>query len=393
MEVILLGIYSFFVWLIFFKFKWLPWNIVSQVIVITLPIIGIAAIILFLNIVCPSSHDIRTINYVVQIVPRVTGRVISVPVEPDRPVKKGDILFKIDSTPFEQQVKALEGKLAQMKAAVVTAESAQLELEEQLKGLESKRKSVAANLDLALKRERQTKALSDKGAGPTFDYEKAETDRRALESELAAAVSSAAEVQQRLDAKMPDGVPSAVAQAKAQVASVEADLAEARWNLSECTIVAPSDGTVVNLQLREGSTVTQFPTMPSMSFVQDEQWVLALYSQNELRKVKAGQEAEIFMKTHPNQIMKCRVDSIIWASGTGQLPISGTIPGQMTAPMPPGKFAVRLMLDGPDKDIQLAAGAAGAGAIYTDEGKFLHILRKVFLRVGTKVDWLILKLH
>jgi hypothetical protein len=31
MEIILLGIYSFFVWLIFFKFKWLPWNIVSQV--------------------------------------------------------------------------------------------------------------------------------------------------------------------------------------------------------------------------------------------------------------------------------------------------------------------------------------------------------------------------
>ena len=26
MEVLLLGIYSFFVWLIFIKFKWLPWN-------------------------------------------------------------------------------------------------------------------------------------------------------------------------------------------------------------------------------------------------------------------------------------------------------------------------------------------------------------------------------
>ncbi len=26
MEIILLGIYGFFVWLIFFKFKWLPWK-------------------------------------------------------------------------------------------------------------------------------------------------------------------------------------------------------------------------------------------------------------------------------------------------------------------------------------------------------------------------------
>ena len=30
MEVILLGIYGFFVWLIFFKFKWLPWNFASS---------------------------------------------------------------------------------------------------------------------------------------------------------------------------------------------------------------------------------------------------------------------------------------------------------------------------------------------------------------------------
>ena len=37
MDIILLGIYSFFVWLIFFKCKWLPWNITSQLIVVTIP--------------------------------------------------------------------------------------------------------------------------------------------------------------------------------------------------------------------------------------------------------------------------------------------------------------------------------------------------------------------
>ncbi len=36
MELLLLGIYAYFAWLVFFKFKWLPWNIVSQVITITL---------------------------------------------------------------------------------------------------------------------------------------------------------------------------------------------------------------------------------------------------------------------------------------------------------------------------------------------------------------------
>ncbi len=103
MEILLLLIYSIIVWLIFFKFKLLPWNIISQVIVVTIPVIAITLLILFLNIFAPSSDDVRVLNYVVQVVPRVSGRVIEVPVEPNRPVKKGDVLFKIDPTPFEQQ--------------------------------------------------------------------------------------------------------------------------------------------------------------------------------------------------------------------------------------------------------------------------------------------------
>ena len=71
MEALLLGIYSFFVWLIFFKFKWLPWNTLSQVIVITLPIVGLTALILALNVVAPSSSDVRVLKYTVAILPQV----------------------------------------------------------------------------------------------------------------------------------------------------------------------------------------------------------------------------------------------------------------------------------------------------------------------------------
>src|SRR5678809_637194 len=81
MEIILLAIYSFFVWLIFFKFKWLPWNTVSQVIVITIPIVGMAALILLLNVFAPSSNDVRVLKYVINVVPQVRGRVIEIPAE------------------------------------------------------------------------------------------------------------------------------------------------------------------------------------------------------------------------------------------------------------------------------------------------------------------------
>src|SRR5881275_388724 len=111
MEIILLIIYAVIVWLIFFKYKWLPWNITSQVVVVTIPIIALTILVLFMNIVAPSSHDVRAMNYVVPIVPRVTGTITEVPIEPNRPIKKGDVLFKMDPVPFEAAVKAAEATL------------------------------------------------------------------------------------------------------------------------------------------------------------------------------------------------------------------------------------------------------------------------------------------
>src|SRR5450432_1899571 len=132
MELILLIIYSAIVWFIFFKKKWLPWNITSQVIVVTIPVIALALIILFMNIVAPSSSDVRAMNYVIPISPRVTGTVTEVPIEPNRPIKKGDVLFKMDPVPFQLTVKAVEATLAQNKAKLVTAEATERGLEDQL---------------------------------------------------------------------------------------------------------------------------------------------------------------------------------------------------------------------------------------------------------------------
>ena len=76
MDIILLGIYAFFVWLIFFKFKWLPWNTVSQVIVVIIPVVALTILILLLNVFAPTSNDVRVLKYVVNVVPQVRGRVL-----------------------------------------------------------------------------------------------------------------------------------------------------------------------------------------------------------------------------------------------------------------------------------------------------------------------------
>jgi multidrug resistance efflux pump len=361
MELILLIIYSVIVWLIFFKFKLLPWNITSQVIVVTIPIIALTILILFMNICAPSSSDVRAQNYVIPIVPRVTGQVTEVPIEPNRPIKKGDVLFKIDPVPFE----------AAEKAADATLRGAQ----DQLNNAANKKAALTPRIDLAKKRVEQFTALSAAGAGKRADLEQAQSDLGNLQSEFLAA----------------DATES---QARAQIAKSEADLINAKFDLEGTTYFAPANGRVANLALRPGVRATQFATMPVMSFIEeDEPWLLAFFRQNELRYVETGDEAEIYMMQYPGRIIKCVVDSILWATAQGQMPISGNLQNTLPIAAPEQRIAVRLVLAPKDRDLFLAAGARGGGAIYTEHGKIIHIIRKVFLRVSAKLDWFVWKLH
>jgi multidrug resistance efflux pump len=361
MELILLIIYSVIVWLIFFKFKLLPWNITSQVIVVTIPIIALTILILFMNICAPSSSDVRAQNYVIPIVPRVTGQVTDVPIEPNRPIKKGDVLFKIDPVPFE----------AAEKAAQATLRGAQ----DQLNNATNKKASLTPRIDLAKKRVEQFTALATTGAGKRADLEQAQSDLGNLQSEFLAA----------------DATES---QAKAQISKSEADLINAKFDLEGTTYLAPANGRVANLALRPGVRATQFATMPVMSFIEeDDPWLLAFFRQNELRYVEAGDEAEIYMMQYPGRMIKCVVDSILWATAQGQMPISGNLQNTLPVTAPEQRIAVRLVLSPKDRDLFLAAGARGGGAIYTEHGKMIHIVRKVFLRVSAKLDWFVWKLH
>ena len=361
MELILLIIYSVIVWLIFFKFKLLPWNITSQVIVVTIPIFALTVLILFMNIVAPSSSDVRAQNYVIPIVPRVTGQVTDVPIEPNRPIKKGDVLFKIDPVPFEAAANAAEATLRGAK--------------DQLNNATNKKASLTPRIDLAKKRVEQFTALATTGAGKRADLEQAQSDLGNLQSEFLAA----------------DATES---QATAQISKSEADLINAKFDLDGTTYLAPANGRVANLALRPGVRATQFATMPVMSFIEeDDPWLLAFFRQNELRYVEAGDEAEIYMMQYPGRIIKCVVDSILWATAQGQMPISGNLQNTLPVAAPEQRIAVRLVLSPKDRQLFLAAGARGAGAIYTEHGKIIHIIRKVFVRVSAKLDWFVWKLH
>jgi len=406
-EAILLAIYSFFVWLIFIKLKWLPWNTVSQVTVVIIPIVAIAALILLLNIFAPSSADVRVFKYTVPIVSQVRGRVIEVPVEEgNRLVRKGDVLFKIDPTPYQLEINNLAAQLA-------NAAGSQRELEESLKGARGKvaeargaigqavarTREVSARTDLARTRVAQNRELVASGAGSRFDLEQAEANLQELEAQTDAArsveaqaraaqvqaLASEQQIQQKLGAQV-DGE-------FAQVAQIRAQLENARWQLEQTVTRSPCDCYVVNLQLRPGAFVAGIPFNAVMTLVEAEGQLVALFNQNELHQVRPGDEAEVSLTTQPGRIIKAKVDSVVWAQGQGQLPQSGTLPMTGVLTQAPGRFAVKFDIADKDRDVFIAAGAAGDAAIYTQHLAAIHIVRKVILRVGAYTDYLILKLH
>ena len=406
MDALLLAIYGFFVWLIFFKLKWLPWNTVSQVIVITIPIVGLTVLILLLNVFAPSSSDVRVIKYVVNLTPQVRGKVLEVPAEGNKPMKKGDVLFRIDPTPYQLEVDALEAKLA-------NTEGGSRELTEELAGsvaqvaaakssieqASSRVVQATAQVELAGKRVAQYRELKAKGAGNRFDLEQAETNLREAQSALdqargAEAQARGAEGQALAGERQIRQRMGATTNGEwAEVAQVRAELDNARWELAQTTVRAPSDGTAINLQLRTGAAIAPFPAFPAVTWVENDYTIVALFHQNELHQVKPGDEAEIVLLTNPGQVIKAKVDSIVWAQGQGQSPLSNALPQTGPAPIPEGRFPVKLKVDDKYKDLFLAAGARGQAAIYTEGFEAIHILRKVLMRVATKLNYLILKLH
>jgi multidrug resistance efflux pump len=347
--------------------------------VAVIPIVALTGLILTLNVVAPSSADVRVFKYTIPIVSQVRGRVIEVPVEEgNRLVKKGDVLFRVDPTPYKLTVNSLMAQL-------VGAKGGNEQLREQLKSATGSSEALRTRIALAQKRVQQNEELAGTGAGNKFDLEQAESNLRDLEAQLGASIANEAQVRAQLAATVGGDISS--------VAKVKADLANAEWELEQTTVRSPCDCYVINLALRPGAFVAGMPFNPVMTLVEAEGQVVALYNQNELHQIEPGNYAEFTLKTNPGKVVRAKVDSIIWATGAGQMQASGTVPMTGVLAAPPNRFAVKFDVNAEDKALLIAAGAAGQAAVYTNHAKAIHILRMVILRVGAYTDYLVLKLH
>jgi multidrug resistance efflux pump len=114
------------------------------------------------------SGGVVQVNYVVEVVPNVSGEVVNVPVDPLKVLQPGDVLFEIDRTTFEAEVQRLESALAEAKTnvkrleATAAATSAAVKrTEEQVDVLKSEQSSAAAQVEAAVAAVAEAEASRD----------------------------------------------------------------------------------------------------------------------------------------------------------------------------------------------------------------------------------------
>jgi multidrug resistance efflux pump len=152
---------------------------------------------------------------------------------------------------------------------------------------------------------------------------------------------------------------SALDIAESNVPAIAAQLDQARFNLAQCRMTAPSDGYVVNWQVQEGTMLVPMPSAVAGTFVDTSSVnAFAAFPQNYLTNVRPGDEVEMVLDAYPGTIFRGRVDTVIPASGGGQLITTGEIPSATKATSV-GLFAVKIQFNDDAGPRALSMGSGG----------------------------------
>ncbi len=365
--------YCGLIWLIFFKLKLLPWNRVSQVVAAVVGIVAIGELLILIGLYQPYSTSAMIVEEVTPIVARVSGRVIEVPVKPNDPVKKGDVLMKIDPAPYAARVASLEAQLAAARQNVPQ--------------LKARWDAAKATLTKALADQKFAKLELDAQKILVQKQVKAQLELDRWQAQYDSATAAVAHANALIDdARL--AYESQINGENTTVARIGADLDAALINLRETTIFAPSDGYVTSLFARPGAVALTTTSSSVMSFVhKTEVRMIGSFPQSSIRHIREDDVAEIALNTQPGKIFRGRVVDIVPATEEGALSPSGDLMRASEA-IQPGPIIVRFAIEDDLSNIQWTIGTAGAAAIYTEKGAPLRIIRKVIIRMYTWLNFL-----
>jgi multidrug resistance efflux pump len=317
---------------------------------------------------------------VIQITPRVSGPLIKLPVEDNRFVKAGDLLFEIDRRTFEadlEQARAeLDNTRDQIEALAKRVEAAQAEVEAAeatIKQSEAAIKAYSGRVVESNKEYKRQKTLDKQGATSKRAVETARANWVAYINQKANAEAQLLQMQASLSeananlakAKADLGAPG---DQNAQVRKAKAEVREAELSLEFTQKKAPVDGYVTNLNLRLGSQAVE--NQPIMALVDvNSYWVTGFFRENFIEDIRKGDRAIITLMSYPDNPLEGRVDSLGWgiaqddgSTGFDLLPtISPTFEWIRLAQRVP----VRIHLDKVPEEVALRVGTTASVLVIT----------------------------
>ena len=338
----------------------------------------IGIIMLVMNYNHPYTKSARIYFATTPIMPNVKGRVIDVPVEPNAPLKQGDVLFRIDPTPYQYVVDQKKALLAEAETSVKKLKAA---YDQALANVEK----IKVQLTLAQDNYDRQLYLFQKNviAQAQLDIATRNVDaaKQALAESEAAATS----------AKL--GYESEISGVNTTVARLQAELGEAQFDLDQTTVVAPGPGYVTQMALRPGMYVVPAPLRPVMVFVhKDDQELAAGFQQNSLQRVRAGDEAEVAFDAIPGRVFKGKVRSVIDAIAVGQLQATGSLQ-DLGASDPGGRAVALIDLTDDTSGYNIPGGSAAQVAVYTPYAHHVALIRKILLRMRSWENFVFMEGH
>jgi multidrug resistance efflux pump len=335
-------------------------------------VVMLSTLLLLMNYNHPYAKDAKEFFISVPIIPVVRGTVISVDAEPNKPLKQGDPLFRIDPQPFQIEV-------ARTKAQLAEAEQQVKQDEASLAAAKARAKQAEADRD----RSRQTFERYSQGqqrSAGAFSEQEVENRRQlyfAAEAGLDAAQSELTRAELLFTSEI-DGVHTRVAQ-------LQADLEEAQYNLDHSVVRAPTDGMVTQLALRPGMLAVPLPLRPTMVFIPDQRReIVGSFWQNSLGRIKEGYEAEVILEAVPGHVFKGKLKTLVPAMSEGDLQSSGNLVSADSVARS-GRVVAVIELEEDLNDYGLPRGVQGSAAVYSDHLEHVAVMRRILLRM---VGWL-----
>ena len=262
-----------------------------------------------------STDDAYTDGRVMTIVPHVTGYVVSLDVNDNQFVHKGDPLIHIDPRDYTASLQQAQGQLGtalgQLAAAQQGFAVAQVSFPARLAQARAQLQDAQASLFKAQTDQRRQLSLPRAATtGQQIDYAKA-----GVLSAEAQVASAEAAVQQATPVQPNIGqIGAQIKQLGGSLSQARAAIALAQLNLDWCTVRAPADGWITKRNVETGNYVQ--PGAQIFSIVSPDVWVTANFKETQLTHIRPGQYVTFDVDSYPALKLTGHVDSIQLGSGS-----------------------------------------------------------------------------